>query len=47
MMRQQLVNVVSVLLQCFCQSTFALLSSVEELSKNPDTVDDFFRLCVR
>jgi len=46
MMRQQARYVV-IVLQCFCQSTFALLSSVEELSKNPDTVDDFFRLSVR
>jgi len=42
-----LVNLVLCCMQCFCESTFALMPSQQDLSNNPDTVDDFFRLCVR
>jgi transportin-3 len=35
------------MLSAFVQPTFALLETPNGLRNNPDTVDDFFRLCAR
>ena len=35
------------MLKAFIDPTFRLLEKPEGLKNNPDTVDDFFRLCKR
>ena len=40
-------DVFSAMLTSFVEPTFALLNQEKGLQNNPDTVDDFFRLCTR